>query len=85
MIEAGAILFVVAVALAVYLSSWVAARQFSEANAANQLDVLRQHREMLQQKIQRGIRDNWDGEMMSQLEYRLSDVERELAQSLVQK
>ena len=85
MIEAGAILFVVVVAMGTYLSSWIAARQFSEANAANHLDVLRQHRETLLQKVQRGVREDWDSEMMRQLEYRLTDVEREIAQSLGQK
>lgn len=79
MVEAGAILFVVVVSLGVYLSSWFAARQFSQANAASQLDVLTQHRETLLQKAERGERENWDGEMMRQLAYRLSEVEREIA------
>jgi len=79
MVEAGAILFVVVVSIGVYLSSWFAARQYSHVNAANQLDVLTRHRETLLQKTVRGERENWDSEMMRQLAYRLSEVEREIA------
>lgn len=79
MVEAGAILFVLVVSLGVYLSSWLAARQFSAANAANELDVLRQHRVTLREKILRGTRENWDGVMMDQLEQRLLEVDREIA------
>ena len=79
MIEAGVILFVVVVSLGVYLSSWIGAREFSKANAVNQLDVLRQQRETLLQKTSRGQREGWDSEMMRQLAYRLDDVEREIS------
>src|SRR4051812_43585121 len=82
MVEAGAILFVVVVSLGVYLSSWVAARQFSEANAGSQLDALRQHRVTLQEKILRGTRENWDHVMMDQLEHRLHEVDREITKTL---
>lgn len=79
MIEAGAILFVVVVSVGVYLSSWFAARQLSEVNAASQLDVLKQHRETLLEKTARGERENWDSEMMHRLADRLAEVEREIA------
>ena len=76
MIEAGAILFVVFVSLAIYLSSWIASREFSKANGSNQLDVLIQHRETLRQKVIRGEQERWDSEMMRQLAYRVEQVER---------
>lgn len=80
MIEAGAILFVVVVSLAIYLSSWIASREFSKANASNQLDVLIQHRETLRQKVIRGEQECWDSEMMRQLAYRVEQVEQEIGQ-----
>ena len=79
MIEAGAILLVVVVSLGIYLSSWIASREFSKANNSNSLDVLMQYRETLRQKTVRGERERWDGEMMRQLAYRLDQVEREIA------
>jgi hypothetical protein len=82
MIEAGAILFVVVVSLGIYLFSWIGAREFSKANATNQLDVLRQHRETLLQKRVRGQQEGWDSEMIRQLEYRLDDVEHEIARAV---
>jgi hypothetical protein len=80
MIEGGAILFVVVVSLAIYLSSWIASREFSKANASTQLDVLMQHRETLRQKVIRGEQEHWDSEMMRQLTYRVEQVEREIGQ-----
>jgi hypothetical protein len=82
MIEAGAILFVLVVSAGIYLSSWIAARQFSGANTADQLDVLRQHRETLRQKTVRGEREGWDSVMMHQLAERLEDVEIEIARKI---
>ena len=78
MIEGGAILFVVVVSAGIYLSSWIAARRFSAANAADQLDGLRQHRETLQEKLLRGEREGWDSVMMQQVAERLEDVEIEI-------
>ena len=80
MIEAGAILFVMVVSMAIYLSSWIASREFSKTNAANSLDVLIQHRETLRQKVIRGEQERWDSEMMRQLAYRVEQVEREIGQ-----
>lgn len=79
MIEAGAILFVVVVSVGIYLSSWIASREFSKAHVSNELDGLRQHRATLQQKTARGELECWDSEMMRQLAYRLEQVEREIA------
>ena len=80
MIEAGAILFVVVVSLGIYLSSWIAAQQFSKVNESSQLDGLLRYRETLRQKTARGKLEGWDSEMMRQLAYRLDQVEREIAQ-----
>ena len=79
MIEAGAILFVVVVSLGIYLSSWIAAQQFSKVHESSQLDGLLQYRETLRQKTARGEVERWDNEMMRQLAYRLDQVEREIA------
>jgi hypothetical protein len=83
MIEGGAILFVLVVSAGIYLSSWIAARRVSGANATDQLDVLRQHRETLLEKTLRGEREGWDSVMMQQLAERLEDVEIEIARRVV--
>ena len=80
MIEGGAILLVVIVSLAIYFSSWIASREFSKANASNELDVLIEYRETLRQKVIRGERESWDSEMMRQLAYRVEEVERKIEQ-----
>lgn len=79
MIEGGAILFVFVVTVGIFLSSWIGARQLSSANAPEQLDDLKRHREILRQKAVRGEREGWDSVMMSQLADRIESLDREIA------
>ena len=79
MIEALAIVFVVAVSAGIYLFAWMGARNLSVANAAVRRDELAQYAGTLREKILRGQREQWDSVMMGQLAARLDEVERELA------
>ena len=78
MIEALAIILVVAVSAGIGFFAWIGARDVSQRNLPAELDQLRQHREVLFQKTVRGREEHWDGEMMGRLAERLAQVDRQI-------
>jgi hypothetical protein len=78
--EALAILLVFAVVLGLYLGARFGGGYRSARTPARELDHLHAYRGLLQEKVSRGRREQWDGVMMAQIASKLEEVERRIAE-----
>jgi type II secretory pathway component PulM len=78
--EALAIIFVFAVAVIVFVVTWIGAVNGTRDVAA-ELDQLEQYHAALQKKALRAQLERWDDAMMDQIADQLAEVERRIARA----
>lgn len=76
--EALVIIFVFAVAVIIFVTTWIGT-VYGTKNAASELDQLQAYHEVLQRKALRAQLERWDDGMMNQIAEQLDEVEQRIA------
>ncbi len=76
--EAIAVLLVTTICVGLYIFARVQALDPSTRNVSDELKQMQQHRDWLQERLERAKRENWDVDMVKDLHLQMAQAARQL-------